>query len=64
MGRLIGQGEVKTQEDKVNCVGRLIGQGEVKTQGDKVNCIRNAPIPTTKKQVRSFLGLAAITVSL
>ena len=39
-------------------VGQKIGQGEVKTQDDKVERICNVPIPTTKKQVRSFLGLA------
>ena len=39
-------------------VGHQIGQDEVKTQEDRVDHIRNAPIPTTKKQVRSFLGTA------
>ena len=29
----------------------------MKTHDDKEERIRNAPIPTTKKQVRSFLGL-------
>ena len=42
----------------LDCVGHHIGQDEVKTPEDQVNRIRNAPIPTTKKQVRSFLGLA------
>ena len=43
--------------ESLDFVGHKIGQGEVKTQDDKVERIRNAPIPITKKQVRSFLGL-------
>ena len=44
--------------ESLDFVGQKIGQREVKTQDDKVERISNAPKPTTKKQVRSFLGLA------
>ena len=44
--------------ESLDFVGHKIGQREVKTQDDKLERIRNAPIPTIKKQVRSFLGLA------
>ena len=44
--------------ESLDFVGHKIGQGEVKHQDDKVERFRNAPIHTTKKKVRSFLGLA------
>ncbi|XP_024136818.1 uncharacterized protein LOC112151925 [Oryzias melastigma] len=39
-------------------LGYLLGGGEVRPQVDKVEAIRNCPRPRTKKEVRSFLGLA------
>uniref|UniRef100_A0A3P9KG95 Gypsy retrotransposon integrase-like protein 1 n=1 Tax=Oryzias latipes TaxID=8090 RepID=A0A3P9KG95_ORYLA len=39
-------------------LGYLLGGGEVRPQVDKVEVIRNCPRPRTKKEVRSFLGLA------
>ena len=39
-------------------LGHVIGNGIIKPTGDKINKIRDTPRPTTKRQVRSFLGLA------
>ena len=38
-------------------VGQKVGNGELSPKVDKVSQIQDAPRPTTKKQVRSFLGL-------
>ncbi|XP_078797929.1 uncharacterized protein LOC144989406 [Oryzias latipes] len=39
-------------------LGYLLGQGEVRPQVDKVKAILDCQRPRTKKEVRSFLGLA------
>ncbi|KAK7938780.1 hypothetical protein WMY93_002106 [Mugilogobius chulae] len=39
-------------------LGYHLGQGEVRPQVDKVEAILKSPRPQTKKEVRSFLGLA------
>jgi hypothetical protein len=39
-------------------LGYMLGQGTVRPVEDKMAKIRDAPRPTTKKQIRSFLGLA------
>ncbi|XP_060553668.1 uncharacterized protein LOC132714768 [Ruditapes philippinarum] len=39
------------------CLGHIIGKGCLEPLPDKLEAIRDAKIPTTKKQVRSFLGL-------
>ena len=41
----------------VEFLGHVIGNGAKKCQDDKVAKVRNAQPPTTKKQVRAFLGL-------
>ena len=38
-------------------MGFIVGDGTVKPDPRKVTAIREFPIPTTKKQLRSFLGL-------
>lgn len=43
---------------QLDCLGHTIGQGRLLPGPDKVDAIREAPRPETKKQVRSFLGLA------
>ena len=43
---------------RVDYLGHSVGEGGCSCQGAKVRQIRDAPRPTTKKQVRSFLGLA------
>nr|XP_043871756.1 uncharacterized protein LOC122760682 [Solea senegalensis] len=39
-------------------LGYQLGRGEVRPQVDKVEAIQKCPRPRTKKEVRSFLGLA------
>ena len=39
-------------------LGHRIGGGVVKPEADKIEAVRNYPRPTTKKDVRAFLGLA------
>ena len=43
--------------EEANYLGHTVGRGCVKPQTDKVGSIRTWPQPTTKKQVRTFLGL-------
>lgn len=38
-------------------LGHVVGNGEVSSEKDKINAVANVPTPTTKKQVRAFLGL-------
>ena len=38
-------------------IGHKVGEGTIATQEDKVEKIRNAVLPSTKKQLQSFLGL-------
>ena len=35
-----------------------MGKSQVQMKEEILTCIRNAPVPMTKRQVRSFLGLA------
>ena len=44
-------------QTSVDFLGHVIGNGAKKCQDDKVTKVRNAQAPTTKKQVRAFLGL-------
>ena len=44
--------------DEVDFVGHKISNGEVQMDTSKLDKIKNAPQPQTKKEVRSFLGLA------
>ena len=43
---------------QVDFVGHQVGSGLMLTQSDKVDKVKNAEVPRTKTQVRSFLGLA------
>jgi len=38
-------------------LGHIFGNGEVKPERSKLQAIAQFPLPTTKKQVWSFLGL-------
>ncbi|XP_069975057.1 uncharacterized protein [Penaeus vannamei] len=42
---------------EVQYLGHTLGEGRCSCQNDKIKKIKDAPRPTTKKQVRSFLGL-------
>lgn len=43
--------------ESVDCLGHVVGNNKLALDKSKVEAIRDAPNPTTKKQVRSFLGL-------
>ena len=44
--------------DSIECLGHYIVGQTVRPQGDKIQAIRDAPRPSTKRQIKSFLGLA------
>jgi hypothetical protein len=44
---------------QVSYLGHLVGVGEMKPLQSKIECLVQYPIPETKKQLRSFLGLAS-----
>ena len=44
--------------ETVGFVGHTVGEGQVRMEDDKIEKIEKAERPTTKKQVRAFLGLA------
>ncbi|XP_061180784.1 uncharacterized protein LOC133189428 [Saccostrea echinata] len=44
--------------DQIDCLGHVVGDQRLKPESNKIEAIRSAPVPMTKKQVRSFLGLA------
>ena len=43
--------------DTIECLDHNIVGQTVQTQEDKMQAIRDAPRPTTKRQIKSFLGL-------
>ncbi|CAM4596727.1 unnamed protein product [Lepidochelys kempii] len=44
--------------NKVTFLGHQVGQGTINPLQAKVNAIQKSPVPKSKKQVQSFLGLA------
>ena len=44
--------------DSIECFGHNIVGQTVRPQEDKIQAIRDAPRPSTKRQIKSFLGLA------
>ena len=48
----------KLEFEEVEFLGYLLGRGHVKPQVRKVHAVRDWPVPCTKAQVKSFLGLA------
>ncbi len=50
----------KGQFSLAECVylGHIMGNGRVRPEKSKVEAIQSFPVPTTKKEVRSFMGLA------
>ena len=42
--------------DQIEFLGHVVGKGIVSPKQSKVQAIKDFPVPTTKKQVRSFLG--------
>ncbi|XP_065939358.1 uncharacterized protein [Magallana gigas] len=50
-------GKCSLAYSNIDCLGHVVGNEKLKPDFDKVEAICNAPIPVTKKQLRSFLGL-------
>ena len=53
---------IKPSKSKFACqqvtyLGHVIGSGQIQPNLDKIEAVQNFPIPETKKNVRSFLGL-------
>ena len=42
----------------MDLTGQLVGEGEVRVEDERINKIKSAKKPASKKQMRSFLGLA------
>jgi len=45
--------------NSLECLGHVVGRETIQPTPDKIDAIRNAPQPKTKKQVKSFIGLAS-----
>ncbi|XDV38527.1 hypothetical protein PO909_007906 [Leuciscus waleckii] len=45
-------------KSEVSYLGYVLGGGSIRPQVDKVQAILSCPLPSTKKRVRSFLGMA------
>ena len=43
---------------EVNYIRHVVGNGNLRTMPDKTEKLAQSPVPKTKKQLRSFLGLA------
>ena len=44
--------------DSIECLGHNIVGQTVRPQEDKIQAVRDAPRPSTKRQIKSFLGMA------
>ena len=56
-GLTIKPSKCKLGFTSVDYLGHIVGEGEISPNPEKLFNIQQAPIPQTKKQVRSFLGL-------
>ncbi|XP_033730041.1 uncharacterized protein LOC117319318 [Pecten maximus] len=45
--------------EELECLGHMVGQGTLRPVAEKLDSIQRAPVPSTKRQVRSFIGLAS-----
>lgn len=57
-GLTLNPGKCEWARQVTKYLGYQLGKGEIRPQVDKVEAIQNCPRPRTKKDVRSFLGLA------
>ena len=51
-------------QQEVCYLGHVVGCGVIQPQRDKIEAIRTCPQPQTKKDIRSFLGLAGWYLAL
>jgi hypothetical protein len=42
---------------EIVCLGRIIGSGKLKPDPRKISAMKEFPLPLTKKDMRSFLGV-------
>lgn len=56
-GLTVNSQKCAVAQKEVQYLGHVIGGGLVKPQVGKVSAILETPVPTTKRQVRSFLGV-------
>ncbi|KAK9537970.1 hypothetical protein VZT92_005538 [Zoarces viviparus] len=56
-GLAINPKKCTVAQKEVEYLGYVIGLGEIKPQVGKVDAIQAFPVPTTKKKVKSFMGL-------
>lgn len=56
-GLVVNAGKCQLARPEVCYLGYVLGGGNIKPQVSKVEAVRDCPPPTTKKGVRSFLGL-------
>lgn len=57
-GLTLNPAKCQWAKEEATYLGYRLGRGEVRPQVDKIEAIRRCPQPRTKKEVRSFLGLA------
>ncbi|XP_038133737.1 uncharacterized protein LOC119778540 [Cyprinodon tularosa] len=58
-GLTINPAKCALARTEIQYLGYTIGGGTLKPQVDKINAIASCPLPQTRKQLRSFLGMAA-----
>jgi len=46
-------------KSQIRFIGHIVGSGQITVIQDKVEAIRTMPLPTTKKALRSFIGMAS-----
>ncbi|KAI4901393.1 hypothetical protein NFI96_008728 [Prochilodus magdalenae] len=56
-GLTANPGKCHLAKGMVSYLGYVLGGGAIRPQVDKVQAVQECPIPTTKRRVRSFLGL-------
>lgn len=56
-GLVVNAKKCNLAKPEVSYLGYMLEGGDIKPQVDKVNAVHSCPLPTTKKRVKSFLGL-------
>jgi hypothetical protein len=54
----------KLEDTEIVCLGRIVGGGSIKPDPSKLKAMEDFPLPLTKKDLRSFLGLTKIMQKL
>ncbi|KAF9749456.1 Retrovirus-related Pol polyprotein from transposon, partial [Nosema granulosis] len=56
-GIFLNKKKCKLGKQKVKILGNVVSEGQVRPDSEKIECIKTYPLPTTVKELRSFLGL-------